>query len=133
MCKIREKYGYVSLRNCNNMKSKTFYWVSLTLYCTFLFANFVYRFTLYEKVFLSNVLCQHIFIQDAFNFVWIYRKAIKAVGVLFGFLGFSNFIFFINPKDGGYWEDAYYIINAILQSSQVNKYTKSSNSWSTYS
>ena len=43
----------------------------------------------------------------------------KAVGVLFGFLGFSNFIFFINPKDGGYWEDAYYIINAIMQSSQV--------------
>ena len=48
------------------------------------------------------------------------RKAIKAVGVLFGFLGFSNFIFFINPKDGGHWEDAYYIINAILQSSQVS-------------
>ena len=48
-----------------------------------------------------------------------HRKAMKAVGVLFGFLGFSNFIFFINPKDGGYWEDAYYIINAIMQSSQV--------------
>ena len=44
----------------------------------------------------------------------------KAVGVLFGYLGFSNFIFFINPKDGGAWEDAYYFINAILQSSQVN-------------
>ena len=44
----------------------------------------------------------------------------KAVGVLFGYLGFSNFIFFINPKDGGAWEDAYYLINAILQSSQVN-------------
>ena len=43
----------------------------------------------------------------------------KAVGVLFGYLGFSNFIFFINPKDGGAWEDAYYLINAILQSSQV--------------
>ena len=43
----------------------------------------------------------------------------KAVGVLFGYLGFSNFIFFINPKDGGAWEAAYYLINAILQSSQV--------------
>ena len=45
----------------------------------------------------------------------------KAVGVLFGYLGFSNFIFFINPKDGGAWEDAYYLINAVLQSSQVTK------------
>ena len=51
-----------------------------------------------------------------------FRKAIKAVAVLFGFLGFSNFIFFINPKDGGAWEDAYYIINAILQSSQVTNF-----------
>jgi len=46
------------------------------------------------------------------------RKAIKAVGLLFGFLGFSNFIFFFNPNDGSAWEHAYYIINALLQSSQ---------------
>ena len=44
--------------------------------------------------------------------------------MLFGFLGFSNFIFFINPKDGGYWEDAYYIINTVMQSSQVRKLLK---------
>ena len=50
-----------------------------------------------------------------------FRKAIKAVGVLFVFLGFSNFVFFINPKDGSTWEDAYYVINAVLQSSQVHE------------
>ena len=43
----------------------------------------------------------------------------KAVGVLFGFLGLSNFVFFYNPKDGGFWEDAYLYTNSILQSSQV--------------
>lgn len=60
-----------------------------------------------------------------------FRKAIKAVGVLFGFLGFSNFVFFFNPKDGGTWEDAYYIINAVLQSSQVRCFRSLSNvkSW----
>ena len=51
----------------------------------------------------------------------LFRKAIKAVGVLFVFLGFSNFVFFINPKDGSTWEDAYYVINAVLQSSQVHE------------
>ena len=51
---------------------------------------------------------------------FFYRKAIKAVGLLFGFLGFSNFIFFFNPNDGSAWEHAYYIINALLQSSQAS-------------
>jgi len=57
---------------------------------------------------------------------YFFRKAIKAVGVLFGYLGFSNFIFFINPKDGGAWEDAYFLINAILQSSQVGIFLRCS-------
>ena len=48
-----------------------------------------------------------------------YRKAMKAVGVLFGFLGFSNFIFFYNHQDQGFWEAAYLITNSISQSSQV--------------
>ena len=43
----------------------------------------------------------------------------KAVGVLFGFLGFSNFIFFYNHQDQGFWEAAYLITNSISQSSQV--------------
>ena len=43
----------------------------------------------------------------------------KAVGVLFGFLGFSNFIFFYNHQDGGFWEAAYLLTNSISQSSQV--------------
>ena len=45
----------------------------------------------------------------------------KAVGVLFGFLGFSNFIFFYNHQDGGFWEAAYLLTNSISQSSQVYK------------
>jgi hypothetical protein len=44
----------------------------------------------------------------------------KAVGVLFGFLGFSNYVFFINPQDGGFWEASYLLTNAVLQSSQVS-------------
>ena len=45
----------------------------------------------------------------------------KAVGVLFGFLGFSNFIFFYNHKDKGFWEAAYLLTNSISQSSQVTR------------
>ena len=43
----------------------------------------------------------------------------KAVFVLFGFLGFSHFAFFYNPKDKGFWEVTYLIANAVLQGSQV--------------
>ena len=43
----------------------------------------------------------------------------KAVFVLFGFLGFSHFAFFYNPKDKGFWEITYLIANSVLQGSQV--------------
>ncbi|GAB6026944.1 hypothetical protein CHUAL_013617 [Chamberlinius hualienensis] len=46
------------------------------------------------------------------------RKAIKASAVLFPLLGITNLFFFINPNDDGKLEDAYFIINSILQSSQ---------------
>jgi len=46
----------------------------------------------------------------------------KAVGVLFGFLGLSNLVFFYNPnnrkQEQSIWEDAYLYTNSILQSSQ---------------
>ena len=48
----------------------------------------------------------------------------KAVGVLFGFLGLSNLVFFYNPnnrkQEQSIWEDAYLYTNSILQSSQVS-------------
>ena len=55
----------------------------------------------------------------------------KAVGVLFGFLGFSNFIFFYNHQDQGFWEAAYLLTNSISQSSQVIKIIFLSRDWIT--
>ena len=59
-------------------------------------------------------------VYDSITFLFIfYRKAMRAVGVLFCFLGFSNFIFFYNHQDQGFWEAAYLLTNSISQSSQV--------------
>ena len=80
----------------------------------------MYQFKSMTKWVLSppptSVHCSNNKVSDV---VYFFRKAMKAVGVLFGFLGLSNFVFFYNPKDGGFWEDAYLYTNSILQSSQV--------------
>ena len=44
----------------------------------------------------------------------------KAVGVLFGLLGLTNYFFFFNPKDEKkFWQAIYVITNAFLQGLQV--------------
>ena len=64
-------------------------------------------------------------IENNIKYLFIFRKAMKAVGVLFGFLGLSNLVFFYNPnnrkQEQSIWEDAYLYTNSILQSSQVSK------------
>ena len=46
----------------------------------------------------------------------------KAVIVLFVFLGFTHVVFLYNPKDGGTGEICYLLVNAISQGGQVSKY-----------
>lgn len=48
----------------------------------------------------------------------VYRKALKATAFLFPLLGMNQLIFCFNPRDEDQFEDAYMLINALLQSSQ---------------
>ena len=66
---------------------------------------------LVEYYFLSNTLIS-------------YRKKIKSVLLLVGFLGLTNSIFCINPKDGRWMEIIYLYGIAITQGLQVKKFVK---------
>ena len=49
-----------------------------------------------------------------------FRKTLRAVIVLFVFLGFTHVVFLYNPKDGGTGEICYLLVNAISQGGQVS-------------
>lgn len=51
-------------------------------------------------------------------FLSLLRKALKATAFLFPLLGMNQLIFCFNPRDEDQFEDAYMLINALLQSSQ---------------
>ena len=46
------------------------------------------------------------------------RKALKATALLFPLLGMDHLFFCVNPKNDDQLEDAYVVINAIVQASQ---------------
>lgn len=46
------------------------------------------------------------------------RKALKATALLFPLLGMDHLFFCVNPKNDDKLEDAYVVINAIVQASQ---------------
>ena len=47
-----------------------------------------------------------------------HRKALRATAFLFPLLGMNQLLFCVNPRDEDQFEDAYLLINSILQSSQ---------------